>query len=80
MIRYVGHETRKGVKRNAFSFLKERDSFKDLEVDENIKLLKEMLKNKIIRRGLDSSGSGQGPLYRIVKCLAAQYAINILNI
>jgi hypothetical protein len=47
-------------------FLKERDSSKDLDVDENINLLKQMLKKETVGRGLESSGSGQGPVYWIM--------------
>jgi hypothetical protein len=50
----VGNETRKCGKSKAFRFVTETGSFKDLEVDENIKLLKQMFKkNKIVRRGVD---------------------------
>jgi len=40
----VVHVARKDVKRIAFMFLKERDSSKDLDVDENIKFLQQMFK------------------------------------
>jgi len=54
-----------GREKNAFRFLKERDSSKDLDVDENKSYCKRCWKNEIVGRGLESYGSGQGPVYRI---------------
>jgi hypothetical protein len=53
-IRYAGHVTCRGRKRNTFRFLKERGNLTDLDTDDRIKLIKQTFKtwNGTARTGL----------------------------